>query len=111
MSSESKAPKSPKSAPDAPTDMVVSAGLILKHDSKLPPNPESTYKHPILTAKTKNKHQMSSRIDTYHITSLFGMAFQTLKMSFQTDPTNLQYPNSCSRRTPMKRRLIILASK
>lgn len=57
MSSESIAPKSPKSAPEAPTDMVgFSAGLIFSDESKLPPNPDTTYKHPIFTAKI-HKHQ------------------------------------------------------
>ena len=48
------APNNPKRAPDAPTDMVgLSDGLRLRVDNKLPPMPESTYRTPILTEKSK----------------------------------------------------------
>ncbi|RDX77923.1 DCC family protein, chloroplastic [Mucuna pruriens] len=53
-SSESMAPRRPKSAPDAPTDTVFDASSSkCKIDNKLPPKPESIYKNPILTAKSK----------------------------------------------------------
>lgn len=77
MSSESIAPKRPKRAPEAPTDMVgFSAGLRLIDESKLPPNPESTYKHPIFTAtKNINKTQTSQRIKTKNkIPNEFGFS-------------------------------------
>lgn len=50
MSSESIAPKSPKRAPDAPTEMLV---LMKKADSMLPPNPDKRYIIPIRTANNK----------------------------------------------------------
>jgi hypothetical protein len=52
------APKSPKSAPDAPTDMVfgTTASLKCKIDNKLPPKPESRYNIPISTANLKRLH-------------------------------------------------------
>lgn len=49
MSSESMDPNRPKSAPEAPTEMV----LFLagdKTDVKLPPKPDIMYNGPILTA-------------------------------------------------------------
>ena len=66
MSSESIAPKRPKRAPEAPTDMVgFSAGLRLIDESKLPPNPESTYKHPILTAKHQKYKQIIPNVSAH----------------------------------------------
>lgn len=47
MSSASIAPRSPKRAPEAPTDMWFPRK---RHDNTLPPNPETRYMIPILTA-------------------------------------------------------------
>ena len=46
------APNNPKSAPEAPTDMIGLEGFRFMVDNKLPPKPERTYKTPILTAKS-----------------------------------------------------------
>lgn len=55
-SSESMAPNKPKSAPEAPTEMVgFRDELRLRLDNKLPPKPERTYNVLILTAQIKKK--------------------------------------------------------
>lgn len=51
MSSESMAPKNPKSAPEAPTDIDFPIEI---EDIKLPPKPETTYKIPIRTEKLRH---------------------------------------------------------
>lgn len=57
MSSESMAPRNPKSAPDAPTDIDFSREI---EDDKLPPMPERTYKIPTLTEKLRH-HRINHR--------------------------------------------------
>lgn len=49
-SSESIEPRSPKRAPEAPTEMLF---LINREDKTLPPIPDNRYITPILTAKTQ----------------------------------------------------------
>lgn len=69
-SSESMAPRSPKSAPDAPTDTVfgVEDSLKCKIDNKLPPKPESMYKNPILTAKVQEiRNQAKKTLERLNI--------------------------------------------
>lgn len=46
ISSDSIAPRRPKRAPEAPTEMLF---LIKREDSILPPNPDNRYMNPILT--------------------------------------------------------------
>lgn len=48
MSSESMPPSNPKSAPEAPTEIL---DWIKRDDNKLPPRPEMRYSNPIRTEK------------------------------------------------------------
>lgn len=48
MSSESMPPSNPKSAPDAPTEILF---WIKRDDNKLPPRPEMRYSNPIRTRR------------------------------------------------------------
>lgn len=94
-SSESMAPNSPKSAPDAPTDMDF---WRWRADNKLPPKPEITYKRPILTANPSSSNQ-------WNIDKVKAQWYLHLHPKF------LQNPNSCSSLTPMNSRLNMLAIK
>ena len=53
-SSDSTDPRSPRSVPDAPTDIL---GVALREDIKLPPNPDNKYNSPILTAILRIEYQ------------------------------------------------------
>lgn len=46
------APSNPKSAPEAPTEMV---DLMNRADNKVPPNPDTTYRTPIFAANRRLK--------------------------------------------------------
>lgn len=52
MSSESIPPSRPKSAPEAPTEIL---DWIKRDDNMLPPKPEITYSNPILTVGPDQK--------------------------------------------------------
>lgn len=100
MSSESIAPKSPKSAPEAPTDMVgFSAGLRLRDESKLPPKPESTYKHPIFTAKTKKKKKKKKHKHKQIPNGVLRTFNNTLWPSLRWLRTCLRVINACWKAT------------
>ena len=68
--SESIEPRSPKRAPEAPTETPF---LIKREDNTLPPTPDVTYITPILTANSKpkistfsiNLHYLMMTIMTY----------------------------------------------
>ena len=62
MSSESMAPSSPKSAPDAPTEML---DLMKRADIRLPPSPERMYMMPILTVKRTAMSSYAWEIDGF----------------------------------------------
>lgn len=57
ISSDSIAPRSPKRAPEAPTEVW---SLINRHDRTLPPNPDTRYITPILTAMNLKKENVRS---------------------------------------------------
>lgn len=55
-SSDNIAPRKPKRAPEAPTEMLV---LIKRDETRLPPNPEKRYITPIRTEKAQRKQLIS----------------------------------------------------
>ena len=57
ISSDSIAPRSPKRAPEAPTEIW---SLRNRDDSTLPPNPDTRYMIPILTAINLTKENVRS---------------------------------------------------
>lgn len=59
MSSETIAPKSPKRAPDAPTEMPF---LMKRAESMLPPNPDKRYIMLIRTADIQDIERLPSII-------------------------------------------------